>query len=64
MSPCWTMPSWMEPYRSLIRSEGEMVETMMNGTQRPVSQVQLVRSQVALLIALREAGELVSAQKP
>mgnify|MGYP007031188077 CR=1 FL=1 len=46
----------------MIRSEGEMVETMMNGTQRPFRQVQLVRAQIALLIALHEQGELVSSQ--
>ena len=57
------MPGWMERYRPMIYAEGELIERWMNGRAVGSPVAESVRRQVALLIALREAGELVSAQK-
>lgn len=57
MSPCWRMPSWMERYRSLSMTDGELVEKWMNASGND-ARIVGVKRQVALLIALREAGEL------
>lgn len=62
----WMMPSWMEPYREMIRDwGGKPVEARMEGDwPSPVtSGVQFamalsVRSQVTLLTALHEGGHL------
>ena len=58
--PCWVMPPWMERYRLYLQTEGNQVETCMNtfrGGAVPILSTS-VKHQVALLIALREAGEL------
>jgi len=47
----------------MIYAEGELIERWMNGRAVGSPVAESVRRQVALLIALREAGELVSAQK-
>jgi len=49
----------MERYRALIHSEGRMVEECMNRGGESDLVAYSVKRQVALLIALRDAGELV-----
>jgi hypothetical protein len=61
----WTMPKWMEPYRECIRNTGgNTVEQLMNGNDRPDVNLPLstlqacVKSQVSLLLQLRDAGHI------
>lgn len=61
---CWLMPAWMRRYRALINSQGNLVEQCMNDPRsgdRNILAVS-VKEQVALLIRLRDAGELTRAQ--
>ena len=58
--PCWTMPGWMERYRLYLQTDGNGAEACMNdlrGGDRNALATS-IKHQVALLIALREAGEL------
>lgn len=52
------MPRWMERYRTLIHTEGNLAEHCMNRGGEFDLVAYSVKRQVALLIALRDAGEL------
>lgn len=61
----WTMPVWMERYRSMIvNTGGNSVEDMMNGNADPIVNLPLstlqacVKSQVAFLQTLQRHGKL------
>jgi len=64
----WTMPAWMEPYREhIVNTGGNAIEDMVNGDASPLINLPLstlqacVKSQVALLIRLREVHLLAEA---
>ena len=50
------MPGWMERYRNCLQTAGMTVEEGMNGAVG--ADFLAIKRQVALLIALREAGAL------
>ena len=61
----WTMPTWMEPYRSwIVNTGGNSVEEMMNSNvdvriNLPVAMLSVaVQSQVALLNRMHQEGAL------
>ena len=58
--PCWVMPAWMERYRTCFQTGGHTVEEGMNRNGRLLSDrwEASIKSQVAMLIALREQGAL------
>ena len=56
--PCWKIPVWMSRYRIFFKTEGRQVEDCMNRGGEFDRVSFSVKAQVAMLIALREAGEL------
>ena len=67
----WTMPNWMEPFRSLIcNTGGNSIEAMMDGNadprvNLPLSTLQAaVKSQVYLLEKLHSVGMLSEPTTP
>ena len=61
----WKMPTWMEPYRSLIcNTGGNSIERLVNGMtdpiiNLPVSTIEFgVKSQIGLLENLKAKGLL------
>ena len=58
------MPLWMRRYRVYFKTEGRLVEDCMNRGGEQDRVAFSVKTQVALLIALRDAGELKAVNPP
>ena len=56
--PCWKIPVWMIRYRVYFKTEGRTVEDCMNRGGEQDKVACSVKAQVAMLLSLREAGEL------